>query len=466
MEFLEGETLAARLARTGRFAPDYRAAAAIAGEVAGAFVFTHAKEIIHRDLKPENLFLARGEAAAGEPLTVKILDFGIAKLMRPEKDATSTRTGTLMGTPPYMSPEQSRGAVTIDHRSDVYSLGCVFFETITGRTPFVRELPGDYLSAHIAERPPRLTDVDPAAPAALDELLGQMLEKDPAARMASMAEVVARLEAFLGVERAKFRTLLPLVVGPRVSAPRPAHSPNHEKTGDAATEMAAPAPGAGSTAVLPGGAADAPASATTFTRGVGERRRLSGSRSPGRTAIGVAAVLAIAGAAVGWRLSTRPAHRDAPVRVAGPDGSLTNPNPTPTPNPNPGAGPIAPEKPAGTARPTETNTTVAAPAETVEIAIMNAPRGVRAKEGERDLDVAPLTLPADGAIHAVRFSAAGFRPLVLQVRATAGERISLQGMEREAAREIRRDPAAPARTTLPAGRPRANTLIQNEDIIQ
>jgi serine/threonine protein kinase len=123
----------------------------------------------HLDLSPP-------EPAAEAWLPVKVLDFGIAKLLSAKdtgKDAT--RTGSLLGTPLYMSPEQCRGIPTIGHWADIYSLGCVMFETVAGRPPFVSEAPGDLLMAHISQAAPPLSFLQPDVPPEIESLVAQML---------------------------------------------------------------------------------------------------------------------------------------------------------------------------------------------------------------------------------------------------------------------------------------------------
>src|SRR5205814_253742 len=117
----------------------------LARQVASALHAAHAKSIVHRDLKPDNVFLLpEPELACG--LRAKVLDFGIAKLADEGSSSVKTRTGTLMGTPTYMSPEQCRGAGAVDLRTDVYSLGCMMFEMLCGRPPFIGEGPGDVIA--------------------------------------------------------------------------------------------------------------------------------------------------------------------------------------------------------------------------------------------------------------------------------------------------------------------------------
>ncbi|HEX8114392.1 MAG TPA: serine/threonine-protein kinase, partial [Kofleriaceae bacterium] len=148
MEYLEGEPLDRRLARLGKL-PAYEALL-LCRQIASSLAAAHAQNIIHRDLKPENIYLVHdGEVASGE--RSKILDFGIAKLSDDNPGKIKTSTGALMGTPIYMSPEQCRGLATLDHRSDIYSLGCVLFHLLTGRPPFEGEGMGDIIAAHIRE---------------------------------------------------------------------------------------------------------------------------------------------------------------------------------------------------------------------------------------------------------------------------------------------------------------------------
>jgi eukaryotic-like serine/threonine-protein kinase len=230
MELLEGENLAAALDRAGSFADDVPAAAAVASQAASALSAAHAKGIVHRDLKPENMFLATN-CGGPAPVVVKILDFGVAKLLVGGVEAASTtKPGTILGTPIYMSPEQCRG-VAIDHRSDIYSLGCILFEMLTGRPPFVNELPAELLLAHIHQAPPSPSSVQPAIPPELDALILRMLAKEPDGRPASMDEVVAHLEALPQVSDSQLGTNI--APGSRV-VPPPLTDAAREPIGDPA----------------------------------------------------------------------------------------------------------------------------------------------------------------------------------------------------------------------------------------
>jgi serine/threonine-protein kinase len=192
MELLEGEALSARIRRLSRL--DERSSIDIAMQTALGLGAAHAKGIIHRDLKPDNLFIIPEPADASRE-RVKILDFGIAKLHKLAGDSLKTRTGTLMGTPVYMSPEQCLGTKEVDHRSDVYSLGVIIYEMLAGRPPFVSEGFGELLSMHLQEPPPPLHPFAPQASQEIEHVVRCMLAKKPEERYQSMNDVRAALAA-------------------------------------------------------------------------------------------------------------------------------------------------------------------------------------------------------------------------------------------------------------------------------
>ncbi len=195
MELLEGESLAARLERPPL---DYAACCRIGRQVANVLQAAHASGITHRDLKPDNLFLVPDpEVAGGE--RVKVLDFGIAKLAGDtQASRVKTRTGAVMGSPLYMSPEQCRGAGAVDARADIYSLGCILFEMACGRTPFLGEGAGEVIGAHLHIAPPDPRDLARDMPPRLAALISKMLAKRAHARPQSMAEVSQALDEILG----------------------------------------------------------------------------------------------------------------------------------------------------------------------------------------------------------------------------------------------------------------------------
>ncbi len=154
----------------------------------------HAHGIVHRDLKPENIYICPRES---DPLFVKIMDFGIAKLLDPDTASARTRVGVALGTPAYMSPEQCAGQGKIDARSDVYSLGVVMYELLTGKRPFGDEL-GLALRGHMYETPATPCSVDPTIPPAIEAICLRALEKDPARRFQSMAEMLVAVNDPVG----------------------------------------------------------------------------------------------------------------------------------------------------------------------------------------------------------------------------------------------------------------------------
>jgi serine/threonine-protein kinase len=194
MELLDGETLAQRSARKPFHWP---AVLAIARQIAGALAAAHAKGIVHRDLKPENVFLVLDpEVPGGE--RIKLLDFGIAKLaVDTTSTLTVTRTGAVIGTPTYMAPEQCRG-VAIDHRADLYALGCVIYELCCGRPPFRGEGAGDVLAAHIYMPVPAMSTAKTEVPEAVEALVRRLLAKAPGERLQTAEEVIFAIDAVNG----------------------------------------------------------------------------------------------------------------------------------------------------------------------------------------------------------------------------------------------------------------------------
>jgi hypothetical protein len=192
MELLEGMNLGDRMLQKRRL--PLLTALVIARRIASALAAAHEVGIIHRDLKPDNVFLIR-DPEGSDVDQVKILDFGIAKLVADGlSKASVTTSGIVMGTPLYMSPEQCRGAGECDARSDLYSVGCVLFELIAGRPPFIGQGGGEVIAAHLNTPPPSLRGIDPLVPAPVDLLVQRLLAKDPAARPASATVLVAELD--------------------------------------------------------------------------------------------------------------------------------------------------------------------------------------------------------------------------------------------------------------------------------
>lgn len=184
MEFLQGEALADRISHEHRF-PAARALK-IAAQVADALSASHEHGIIHRDLKPENIYLINRGSSTD---FVKVLDFGLAKLTQGDEKVThKTRTGSVMGTPYYMSPEQCEGRADVDHRSDVYALGVILFEMMTGKVPFGGEGYGEIIVKHITQAPPSLRAINPTLEEYHEKVVLRALSKDRNERYQSMRE--------------------------------------------------------------------------------------------------------------------------------------------------------------------------------------------------------------------------------------------------------------------------------------
>jgi serine/threonine-protein kinase len=191
MEYLEGETLAARLQRDTSLS--WQTACVVAKQIATAVEAAHRSRIVHRDLKSENVFLL-SDGNDQYSTSVKVLDFGIAKLSGETLSGFGTLPGTLLGTPEYMSPEQCGGGGPVDHRTDIYSLGCLLFEMIRGQTPFATPGIRELIAAHLFHSPPSLLEAAPATPPWLDDLIRRMLSKEPAKRPQSMLDVARALD--------------------------------------------------------------------------------------------------------------------------------------------------------------------------------------------------------------------------------------------------------------------------------
>jgi len=194
MELLRGEDLTSFLGRHRILAPNL--AAQIALQMLSALEAAHLIGVVHRDIKPDNIYLVRDSSAPGG-IRIKILDFGIAKLVGDQlgqQPKHKTKGDSILGTPAYMAPEQCRGGVELDARADLYAVGCILFEMLTGRPPFVAEGGGETMAMHIYERAPRLHDFAPGLPVELDALLAKLLAKAPAERTPSAAYALAALE--------------------------------------------------------------------------------------------------------------------------------------------------------------------------------------------------------------------------------------------------------------------------------
>jgi serine/threonine-protein kinase len=200
MELLQGHDLHEEVARArlaGQLLP-FERSKKIFLQICAALSAAHAKGIVHRDLKPENVYLVD---FLGDPDFVKLLDFGIAKLTEVnDNERKLTKTGMLFGTPEYMSPEQARGE-HVDHRVDVYAMGCILFQLVTGRVPFEAENFMGVLSLHLTEPPPSIPEAvfdRIGAPRALADVIERALAKDRGQRWQTIDELANAVRAVCG----------------------------------------------------------------------------------------------------------------------------------------------------------------------------------------------------------------------------------------------------------------------------
>jgi serine/threonine protein kinase len=207
MELVEGEPLSGVLAREGRLAPER--VARIGREVADALAAAHDLGIVHRDLKPDNIMVAPGKDGHD---VVKVVDFGIAKAMAGGRTSI-TRTGFVLGTPAYMSPEQITGD-TLDGRTDLYSLGCILYELLTGQPTFAGASGEVIINRRLTEPPPRPRKVAEDVPRVLDEIVGKLLARSPAERYQSAAELSEVLAAPIAPATRGWRALVPWITRP------------------------------------------------------------------------------------------------------------------------------------------------------------------------------------------------------------------------------------------------------------
>jgi len=427
MEYLEGESLSARLRRV-RLYSEARAAA-LGRQVASALGAAHAKGIVHRDLKPDNIFIVRDpEIADGE--RTKILDFGIAKLATSETPGSAvTRTGMVMGTPSYMSPEQCKGSGQVDRRADLYALGCILYEMVCGHPPFVAEGAGEVMAHHIFSAvvpPSRIRPVTPT----LEAILLRALAKDPSQRFASAEEMSAAL-----------RQVAPSGAFPQAAAFELPLGPAQ-----------APEPGAKQVTTLQ--------SAAGSTMPVAMRVRRKGRAWTLAAAAAVA--LAAGGGAIALyggdgghapRPVDQPVARAEPPPPAPPAAPIPVPTPVPTPVPPPPVGERPQQPLAATLAPIAEPTTVSAPVK-LRIRIASEPTGAevyRMPEGAR-IGTAPLDYQVDPS--------PGEIALVLKKRGYDDQRIAVRAdRDSEATVElVRRQAVAPTKPTVKTPPPAGGTL--------
>jgi serine/threonine-protein kinase len=197
MEHLVGEELGDRIAREG--ALPFDDAIEILSQMLAGLGAAHAKGIVHRDIKPENVFLVGRSDGSARELVVKLLDFGVAKVLTAAEEEEErlhlTRTGMVMGTPSYMAPEQARGDRTFDARVDIYACGVIFYEALTGRRPFVGANHNALMLKILTETPRPARDHRPAMPAGFDEVIATAMHRETELRYATARDFQAAIES-------------------------------------------------------------------------------------------------------------------------------------------------------------------------------------------------------------------------------------------------------------------------------
>ncbi len=218
MEYLRGKSLAQIIREEGRLEP--RRACHVVGQVLAALGAVHRRGIVHRDLKPDNVIVG---LRRGVRDFVKVVDFGISKMREEdgEPGLSLTRTGVMLGTPFYMSPEQARGVKDLDHRVDLYGAGLILYESLTGRLPFEGSNYHQLLGAILSGKHPRARELSPAVPEALDAIIEKSLALDPEQRYPSARELLLALVPHGAIDP-----------GPLESVPPP---PGNVALGDAKT---------------------------------------------------------------------------------------------------------------------------------------------------------------------------------------------------------------------------------------
>jgi len=424
--------VSSRLRRTGALDPEE--ARGLAVQAAGALGAVHAVGIVHRDLKPDNLFLCPDYQTRGA-LLLKVLDFGIAKLGAASNQLGSvkTRTGSVMGTPAYMSPEQCLGTREVDHRADIYALGVILYELVCGRTPFESEGFGEMVHMQISALPTPPRVHNPAVPEDLQAVILRALEKNPADRFQSMDEMQTALtsRAF----RAAAETQ-PAFLGPghtlRLDQPARPTGRTTDRSTDRSTDRASDRTTDRVRDRATGRTKDRLGTPTTFS---GAAREVPASLRPrvwpGRVA-GIGLVVAVGvGGFVLWRQQAAPSNGEASGRA------------TPAPD---STGPAAPA-PSSASQPTEV-------APTITARIGSQPAGARVVR-QRDgavMGVTPFqeTWPKQDGTEDLRLQLPGYEPEAIAVPLDRDVHLSLTLRKIEAA-------AAPAPPRAPAPSARHRT---------
>jgi serine/threonine-protein kinase len=394
MELLQGEDLSHAIKRLGPLSPD--AALKIVAQTCLGLAKAHEAHVVHRDIKPANLFLARRDA--GE-IIVKLLDFGIAKVKMDQANDTEsaalTKTGSMLGSPLYMSPEQAKGLKTIDHRADLWSLGIVLYQSLTGRTPYDHcDALGGLIIAICHEDVTPVQDLAPWVTPEIAAIVHKALQRDPAARFQSAQEVLDAIKPHLNggwwVSEDQIRPVAAetrALVAPRLSiAPQ---SPSHSGA------SLPPPPGMMPQATAPASTsmpppADLAASNSATTAALVQSQDRPPPAKPAKLPLVAALVLGAAlvgGGVFALKGSGKP---DGGQAVAPPVSVTAPPPPVPATGPTVAPGPTAAPKPEALA-PKRVKLVILPPDAAVDIEGVKAP----VKDGLLEITGAP------GSVHRV-----------------------------------------------------------------
>jgi serine/threonine-protein kinase len=399
MEFLDGPTLGKLVHEAGFLSP--LRAIAITVQIARGLQAAHDKGIIHRDLKPENIFVLPRDDRDGESELIKIVDFGIAKDQK--NNRRLTMAGMVLGTPEYMSPEQATGQPT-DHRVDMYALGCILYEMLTGDVPFKGETPTKTLTQHVfdAPEPPSKRRPDLAIPAALEAIVLRTLQKKADERFADMRALMSALER---VES----ELKP-------AAAASATSPSAPSSPSSSPRIVAPAASQAPTVISPA------ATDSTLLAAVKPRR-------PGLlVAAGALGGVLVVGGTIA--LVRGPSHKPtSPAAAVAAQPTTTTPSASPSPSTTPTA--VAPADRAAE----------------VELVLRTTPPGADVLRGAERLGATPLTLrwPRSDEAVALTFRHAGYRDAAREIVPSADKELEIV-LERRAS-------AAPSAPRVAHSRP-------------